>query len=29
VPGMGPTLEVQVLPRVGHNDRSEAQLRYG
>ena len=23
------TLEVQVLPRVGHNDRSEAQLRKG
>ena len=29
MPGMGTTLEVQVLPRVGHNDRSEAQLRKG
>ncbi len=29
VPGMGTTLEVQVLPKVGHNNRSEARLRKG
>jgi len=29
MPGMGTNLEVQVLPRAGHRDRSEAQLRKG
>jgi hypothetical protein len=29
MPGMGATLEVQVLPRAGHRNRSEAQLRKG
>lgn len=28
-PSMGARLEVQVLPRVGHNERSEAQLHEG
>jgi len=26
---MGTTLEVKVLPKAGHRDRSEAQLREG
>ena len=28
-PGTGALLEVQVLPRAGHSERSEAQLRKG
>lgn len=28
-PSMGVLLRVQVPPRVGHNERSEAQLREG
>jgi hypothetical protein len=29
VPGMGTILEVQVLPRADHSERSETQLREG
>ena len=29
MPSMTPTLEVQVLSRAGHRDRSEPQLRKG